>query len=131
LIAGDTWIAQIDSGDLYRAQAKRPSLRYVIPEEGAALWVDYLAIPAAATQVELAKAFIAFLLRPEIAALNANHLRFATPNASALAQGLIADADDPQLYPDARLRARLFVSENWDGHTKELVDELWLELRAG
>ncbi|MFY0533857.1 ABC transporter substrate-binding protein [Nannocystis pusilla] len=45
LAAGDTWIAQIDSGDLFRAQKQRPSLRYVIPEEGAVLWIDYLAIP--------------------------------------------------------------------------------------
>jgi spermidine/putrescine transport system substrate-binding protein len=131
LIAGDTWIAQIDSGDLFRAQAQRPSLRYVIPDEGAALWVDYLAIPDKAKDPELASLFIEFLLDPEIAALNANTLRFATPNATALAQGLITDAADPQLYPSADVRQRLFVSENWDGGTKALVDELWLELRSG
>jgi spermidine/putrescine-binding protein len=131
LIAGDTWIAQIDSGDLFRAQNQRPSLRYVIPDEGAALWIDYLAIPSKANDPELALRFIEFLLDPEIAALNANTLRFATPNATALAQGLITDAADPQLYPSADVRQRLFVSENWDGGTKELVDELWLELRSG
>jgi spermidine/putrescine transport system substrate-binding protein len=130
LIAGDTWIAQIDSGDLFRAQAKRPSLRYVIPKEGAARWVDYLAIPAKTAEPELAVAFIEFMLDPEIAAINANALRFATPNRTALERGLIADAADPQLYPPAEVRERLFTSENWDGHTKELVDELWLELRS-
>lgn len=130
LISGDTWLAQIDSGDLFRAQAQRPSLRYVIPDEGAALWVDYLVIPAKAASPELALEFIAFLLDPEIAALNANTLRFATPNRTALERGLVADAADPQLYPPAAVRERLFVSENWDGGTKELVDALWLELRA-
>jgi len=130
LIRGDTWIAQIDSGDLFRAQAKRPSLRYVIPDEGAALWVDYLVIPAAAGQPELARAFIEFMLEPEHAATNANVLRFATPNRSALERGLIADADHAQLYPPDEVRERLFTSENWDGGTKQLVDELWLDLRA-
>ncbi|PRQ09576.1 polyamine ABC transporter substrate-binding protein [Enhygromyxa salina] len=130
LITGDTWIAQIDSGDLFRAQSQRPSLRYVIPDEGAALWIDYLAIPAKAANPELALAFIEFLLDPEIAALNANTLRFATPNATALTQGSITDAGDPQLYPPADVRQRLFTSENWDGGTKDLVDELWLELRS-
>jgi spermidine/putrescine transport system substrate-binding protein len=129
LIAGDTWIAQIDSGDLFRAQNQRPSLRYVIPDEGAALWVDYLAIPTKAAEPELSRLFIEFLLDPEIAALNANTLRFATPNATALKRGLIRDAADPQLYPPADVRQRLFISENWDGGTKDLVDELWLELR--
>lgn len=130
LLAGDTWIAQVDSGDLLRAQRHKPSLRYVIPDEGAAVWVDYLAIPAAASEVDLARAFIELILDPEVAALNANALRFATPNRAALDRGLIADAEDPQLYPSAEVRSRLFVSENWDGGTKELVDELWLKLRA-
>lgn len=130
LISGDTWIAQIDSGDLFRAQDQRPSLAYVIPDEGAALWVDYLAIPARAAAPELALAFIEFLLDPDIAALNANTLRFATPNRTALERGLIADAADPQLYPPPEVRSRLFTSENWDGGTKQLVDELWLELRS-
>jgi spermidine/putrescine transport system substrate-binding protein len=131
LLAGDTWIAQIDSGDLLRAQKQKPSLRYVIPDEGAAVWIDYLAIPKAAADPELARRFITLLLDPEVAALNANFLRFATPNRTALDRGLIADAADPQLYPPPAVRERLFVSEDWDGGTKELVDELWLELRSG
>jgi spermidine/putrescine transport system substrate-binding protein len=68
---------------------------------------------------------------PEHAAINANFLRFATPNQTALDRGLIADAGDAQLYPPQEVRARLFTSENWDGGTKELVDEMWLELRSG
>jgi spermidine/putrescine transport system substrate-binding protein len=58
LIEGHTFIAQIDSGDLFRAQKQRPSLRYVIPDEGAALWIDYLAIPSSAREPELAQRFL-------------------------------------------------------------------------
>jgi spermidine/putrescine transport system substrate-binding protein len=131
LVAGETHIAQIDSGDLMRAQKEKPSLRYVIPEEGAALWVDYVAIPAASVQRELATRFIEFLLDPEIAALNANFLRFATPNQAALDRGLVVDRDDPQIYPPEPLLAKLYVSEHWVGETESLVDKLWLELRGG
>lgn len=131
LIEGHTVIAQIDSGDLFRAQKQRPSLRYVIPDEGAALWIDYLVIPASSREIELAQRFIAFLLEPEHAAINANVLRFATPNQTAIERGLIADAGDPQLYPPPEVQRRLFTSENWDGGTKELVDDIWLELRSG
>jgi spermidine/putrescine transport system substrate-binding protein len=130
LVAGETWIAQIDSGDLMRAAKNKPSLRYVIPEEGAALWVDYLAIPAAAEHVALALDFIEFMLDPEIAALNANFLHYATPNRVALERGLITDKDDPQVYPPAEVMSRLHVSENWFGDTENLVDKLWLELRG-
>ena len=130
LVSGETWIAQIDSGDLMRARQRKPSLRYVIPDEGAALWVDYLAMPAAAEQARLALEFIDFVLDPEIAAINANFLHFATPNRVALERGLITDKDDPQVYPAAEAMARLHVSENWVGNTENLVDKLWLELRG-
>ena len=131
LVSGETWIAQIDSGDLMRARKDKPSLRYVIPTEGAALWVDYLAVPTASGQSELAHAFLDFMLDPEIAAINANFLHFATPNQGALERGLVSDRDDPQIYPPAELQAKLFVSENWYGNTEDLVDKLWLELRGG
>jgi len=130
LVAGETWIAQIDSGDLLRAQRQKPSLRYVIPDEGAAVWTDYLVIPARAGDPELARRFVELLLEPEMAAKNANFLRFGTPNRTALARGLVDDAADPHVYPPPEVRARLHTSENWAGGTATLVDELWVELRA-
>jgi spermidine/putrescine-binding protein len=130
LVAGETWIAQIDSGDLFRAQLKKPSLKYVIPDEGAVLWVDYMVIPVSARSPELALRFIEFLLDPEIAAINANALRFATPNKVALERGLVDDDDEAELYPPPEVRSRLFTSENWFGGTESLVDELWLSLRS-
>lgn len=131
LVSGETYIAQIDSGDLMRARKDKPSLRYVIPQEGAALWVDYLAIPAGSTQSALATRFIEFLLDPEIAAINANFLHFATPNRVARERGLIVDSGDPQVYPPPEMLAKLYLSEHWVGQTESLVDKLWLELRGG
>lgn len=130
LVSGETWIAQIDSGDLLRAQRERPSLRYVIPDEGAVLWVDYVAVPTSARAPELAARFIALLLDPEVAAINANALRYATPNRAAIERGLVEGTGDPALYPPPEARARLFTSENWFGNTEAVVDELWLELRG-
>lgn len=130
LAAGETWIAQIDSGDLLRAQRERPSLRYVIPVEGAALWTDYVAIASASTAVPLAHRFIDYLLEPEVAATNANELRFATPNAIAIERGLIDAADDPNVYPSPEVMARLQRSDNWVGTTGTIVDDIWAELRS-
>jgi spermidine/putrescine transport system substrate-binding protein len=129
LVAGETWIAQIDSGDLMRAQAERPSLRYVIPDEGAALWTDHMAIASASLAPELALRFIDYLLEPEVAADNANTLFFATPNQAALDRGLVLHASDPQVYPAPEVIARLQRSDNWVGTTGEIVDEIWVELR--
>lgn len=131
LASGETWLAQIDSGDLLRAQQSKPSLRYVIPEEGAALWTDYVAIPTTAVAAEIALRFLDYLLEPEVAATNANELHFATPNRTALDRGLIDAADDPQIYPPDALMKKLQRSDNWLGSTGELVDEIWLDLRGG
>lgn len=130
LVSGETWIAQIDSGDLLRAQQQKPSLRYVVPEEGAVLWVDYVAVPRSARAPEAALRFVEFLLDPEIAAINANLLRYATPNRAAIDRGLVEGTGDPALYPPAELRAKLATSENWLGNTEAVVDSLWLELRG-
>lgn len=130
LVAGDTWIAQIDSGDLIRAARTKPSLRYVIPKEGAVLWVDHLAIPAAAADPGRARAFVEFLLDPEIAAENADALGFATPNRAALERGLVKSATNPSIYPTDDVWATLQRSENWDGSVGEQADAIWLDLRT-
>lgn len=130
LVTGETWIAQIDSGDLLRAREQKPSLRYVIPEEGAPLWTDYLAIPASAADPELAERFLEHMLDPQMAATTANVLHYATPNADALAQGLVLEANDPQVYPPPELMAKLQRSDNWVGTTGALVDDIWLDLRG-
>lgn len=128
LVSGETWIAQIDSGDLLRAQRHKPSLRYVIPDEGAVQWVDYLAMPANAPHSGVAERFLEFMLDPEIAAINANELRFATPNLTAVTRGLVTDSDDPAVYPSPAARSKLFISEHWEGATEALVDALWIDL---
>src|SRR5438046_1576661 len=47
-------------------------LRYLIPKEGAVSWFDVLSIPLDAPHLAEAYEFLDYLLRPEIAARNAN-----------------------------------------------------------
>jgi spermidine/putrescine transport system substrate-binding protein len=53
------------SGDAYRARHNNPAIKYVYPKEGVEVWVDNLAIPAAAKNIEAAKKFISFVMTPE------------------------------------------------------------------
>jgi len=84
---------------------------YVVPKEGTLLWVDCLSVPAHAPNKDLAYRFLNFINTPEIAALNANQLRVATPNAAARA--LLPDAirQDPSIYPPDEVLARSHVYE--------------------
>ena len=52
---------------------------------GTLLWVDCLSVPSNSPNQALAYRFLDFLNRPEIAALNAEDLGVATPNAAARA----------------------------------------------
>ena len=71
-------VAMSWSGDYAQAAARAEEagidieLRYTIPKEGSGLWVDGLYIPSDAPHKDNAYLFLNFLMRPEIAADNAN-----------------------------------------------------------
>ncbi|MBI1216380.1 MAG: extracellular solute-binding protein [Alphaproteobacteria bacterium] len=65
LAANEIALQMAWSGDVYRVRQDNPAIKYVYPKEGVEVWVDNLAIPAAAKNVEAAKKFIAFVMKPE------------------------------------------------------------------
>jgi putrescine transport system substrate-binding protein len=73
--------------------------RYVVPAEGSVAWFDALAIPADAPHPAAAHAFLEFMLRPDLAARNANHIGSASMNAAATPLVDPALRDDPGVYP--------------------------------
>lgn len=58
---------------------------FVIPKEGTLLSVDCLVAPISKPITEATKTFLAFINRPDMAAMNAEEIWFATPNLKALA----------------------------------------------
>jgi len=79
----DIWIAQTYSGDAMMTSRSKPELKYIVPREGATLWIDNLAIPSGARNPELAHEFINFILEPRIAEILAKALLYSSPNESA------------------------------------------------
>jgi spermidine/putrescine transport system substrate-binding protein len=76
-----------------------PNIRFVLPDEGGLIWVDYMAILASSGQKELALAFLEFLSDPANAARQALFSHAGTPNRAALAR-LPADVRQNQtIYP--------------------------------
>lgn len=72
MLLKDVCIAQAWSGEAVRAiklaSKMNRRLVYVVPKEGAALWIDGIAIPTGAPHPKEAHIFINFLLRPDISA---------------------------------------------------------------
>ena len=121
------------NGDLANKRAEDPEiygkLGFFIPEEGSQRWVDVLAIPSRAPNVEAAQAFIEYLLRPEVAARLANYNFYTTPNEAALE--LVNDAlREPPVMPDPAARERLHFTPSVSGEELELLQELWNEARS-
>lgn len=115
LASGDICIASGSNGELLQAArnarelGRKFTIRYVLPDEGALLWVDLLVIPRDAPNTDNAYRLIDFLLEPRVAADVANASRFATANASA---GPWLDpelARDRAVYPAAGDFARLHL----------------------
>jgi putrescine transport system substrate-binding protein len=113
LANGSICIAVGYSGDVMQArdraaEAGKPiDIRYSIPREGALMWFDMLAIPADSRHPRNALAFINYLLRPQVAAANANFVSYATANAAAMPMVDEQLRNDPGVFPTPEVKARL------------------------
>lgn len=129
LASGDLWMAQAYSGDVVKMQASNPELRYVIPQDGATLWVDNLAIPTGAPNPELAAEFINYIMEPEVNARIARSIRYATTNEKARALLPQEELANPSIYPPKDVEERLELFTDL-GASTELIDNVWAEVRA-
>lgn len=99
------------SGDAAEIMYENEALTYVIPEEGTNLWSDNLVIPKTAKNLDAAYEFINFMLRPEVAAQNADYVGYSTPNAAAL------ELMDPEVTVDERFYPSTEVTDELEYYT--------------
>jgi spermidine/putrescine transport system substrate-binding protein len=101
LVRGDVVAAMAYSGDALMLAEHNDHIRYVIPEEGGNIWVDYFIVARHAVNPELAHAFLNFINEPENAAQMATFVYYATPNLAA--EKLLDEEflNNPIIYPSA------------------------------
>ncbi|QIK61846.1 extracellular solute-binding protein [Leucobacter viscericola] len=78
LANGEQSMAMIWNGAAHRAMQEKPSLTYVYPKEGIALWQDNFTIPSGAKNVDQAKTFLNWMLDPENMAVAVNFQAYAS-----------------------------------------------------
>lgn len=128
--SGKLCVSMAWTGDALAAAAKGLPVKFMVPEEGSLVFVDILAIPAAAKNPEEAQAFIRYMLRPEVSARIARATYYQTPNARAR-QALEAEGGSVQA---ARLSADMFGYQAPREEVGKLIDDFWprlLENRVG
>jgi spermidine/putrescine transport system substrate-binding protein len=92
LSSGNAWISMAYSGDIYILNnSGSPDIKFVVPEEGAVLWTDNMAIPKAAKHPLDAITYMDYVYRPEVAAKLAEYIAYITP-VPAVKEQFQADA---------------------------------------
>ncbi|TLQ41851.1 ABC transporter substrate-binding protein [Ruoffia tabacinasalis] len=117
------------SGEASMAIWENPELAYVLPEEGSNLWFDNIVIPHNAQNVEGAHALIDFLLRPEVAAQNADYVGYSTPNEAAMALMDPEVISDEAFYPSEDALDKLEVYRGLGQEKLIEYNDLFLEVK--
>jgi spermidine/putrescine-binding protein len=130
LAAGDVDLAQGWNGEIAAVVAKASDrLAYVVPKEGGTLWIDNLAIPRTAKNLDAAYEFLNYVLKPDVAAAIVNGVHYAGANQAALPLIDAGIRQDPAIYPPKEVLDRCELIEDL-GKTTQLIDELWTEVKA-
>ncbi|MDO4774805.1 MAG: ABC transporter substrate-binding protein [Aerococcaceae bacterium] len=120
------------SGDAAAVIYDNPNIAYVIPEDGSAVWTDNFAIPHSAQNIQGAYDFINFMLRPEIAARNAEWVGYTTPSEAAKALLPEDITSDTAFYPPASILNELehyeYLGKEWIEKYNELFLTFKMEL---
>lgn len=129
LLSGMASLGIVYSGEAFRAMEEDPRLTYVIPEEGAILWVDAMVIPREAPQREAAHRLVDFLLEPEVNARLSRFTGFCTPVEESLP--LLGDEfrNSPAISPPEAVLQKCELLRDVGASTR-LYDEVWTAVKS-
>jgi spermidine/putrescine-binding protein len=127
---GSVVIAQGYNGQLAKLVAEDPDkFAYVVPKEGATVWIDNVCIPAKAANPDAAHAFINYLLEPEVGAKIVNTAMYASANKAAKEKVKPEIANNPSVYPPEDVLKRCEFMEHL-GKAGAIEAAIWREIRS-
>lgn len=132
LIGEEAAMAVVWSGDAVVMEEENPSLKYILPKEGTNKWFDALAIPKGSKHKANAEKFINYLLKPDIAAQNAEYIGYSTPNIEAF-ELLDEDTQNNEIaYPSDKdyLNKKCNVFVDLGDEITKTYDDAWLEVKS-
>ena len=99
LLKGDVDLGIVWSGEAALLWQKDHKYAYVLPKEGAHMFLDNLAIPAGAPHKEFAEAFINYCLEPEVSVRISKEYPYTNPNLAARKLLSPEQLANPASYP--------------------------------
>ena len=129
LQAGDVAVSHGFSGAFAKAMEENSDLVYIVPTEGATIWVDNMVVPADAPSQYTAEIFINFLLRPDIGARLTDYTWYASPNEAATPFINPEISGNTSIYPSSEVMSRLEFLRDL-GDVTPMIEQLWTEIKS-
>ena len=129
MIAGESAIGVIFSGEAEYTREENDALAYVIPKEGSNVWIDSWVVTRDSRHKKAAAAWIDFMCRPDIALQNFEFLYYSTPNVAAKELMDEEVQENEVLFPDVSkydLEAYRYLGKEAD----RLYYNLWKEIKS-
>lgn len=127
LLGGDVDLGLVWGGEAAILWNEDKKFQYVLPKEGAHLFVDLMAIPLRARNVENAHLFIDYLLRPEVSKLISDEFPYTNPNGAARKLLSPEQLANPASYP--KIERKLDTFRHLGGDTGARIDALITDLK--
>lgn len=137
LATGNICLAFGFSGDVFQARdraakaTQKQEIGYAIPREGALMWIDVLAIPKDAKNVDAAHRFIDYLLDAKVAAASSEVTGYANGNKAATELLPKEIGGNPLIYPPAEVRGRLYSITPGDAEQQRVLTRTWTSVKTG
>lgn len=131
MVNGEAALALVFSGEGNKALAESESLAMTaVPTEGSNLAIDTMVILKNSQHIELAEAFINFMLRPDIALRNAEETGYTSPNMAAVELLDEEIAKDKNHYPTEEELSRCEIFLELTPKAEKLWSDAWTKLLA-
>jgi len=128
LLNGDVDLGIVWSGEAAILIKEQPgNFAYVLPKEGAHMFIDNMAIPKGAPHVEAAHKFINYILRPEVSRKISEEFPYTNPNIEARKLLTAAERANAASYPTGNPKLSTFRDI---GPMAANVDKLVTDLKA-
>ena len=128
LLAGNADIGIVWSGEAALCWKEDHKFAYILPSEGAHMFVDNLAIPRAAPNKSAAIAFMNYILRPEVSKLISDKFPYTNPNGEARKLLSKEQLENPASYPKNPPKLDIFHDIGKDASR---VEEMVTDLKNG
>lgn len=129
MINGSAALAPMYAGDAAYSMMDNPELRYVIPREGANIFVDGMCILKTTDVYDAALRFVDFMMRPDIAALNAEYNCYSTPEDDALALVDPELLENTAFNPPKEDLANCEYYEHLEKDILRMYEDAWMKVK--